>query len=336
MLPRLFLLVNLVLLGHWAGAQQDSLRQDTVVRQTVAPRRQPQRPRNPVAKPKPGLQDSLQRILDSGAAFGIDSLAQAARDTNFVPPPLVQRLRFDSVLLSRHPFYKFKNPVRRMESVRVRSNGKEDLFYCSLGLLLFFALIRNGFSRYLQDLVRLFFRSSLKQRQAKEQLMEAYLPSLLLNLLFIISGSLFLSLVLRQWKLGLNYNFWMLLVYCGIGLASIYFVKFLTLKICGWIFRVMEATDTYTFIVFTTNKVVGIMLIPFIILLAFTTGGMSQVALTLSVILLGGLFLYRYFLSYLSIRRQLKLNFFHFTLYLLAFEVLPLLLINKLLLQFLG
>jgi hypothetical protein len=45
---------------------------------------------------------------------------------------------------------------------------------------------------------------------------------------------------------------------------------------------------------------------------------------------------YRYFLSYVTIHRQIRINFLHFIIYLAAFEIAPLLLINKLLLTILG
>jgi hypothetical protein len=48
------------------------------------------------------------------------------------------------------------------------------------------------------------------------------------------------------------------------------------------------------------------------------------------------LFLYRFYLSFATIERQLKISFFHFLLYLIGFEIVPLLLINKLLFRFLG
>jgi hypothetical protein len=339
MVRSVVLLACFLFLARPAGAQVDTAPQrvDTAAPvQTVQPPRSPAR--RPQVRPRPKPDTSLlvrdsSVLTDSGRAR--DS-SLFIIDTNFIPAPLVVPLRFDSILLTGHPFYQFRNPVRRMESVRVRTEGKEYLFYSVAGLLLFFALLRNVFGRYLQDLFRLFFRSSLKQRQAKEQLMEAYMPSLLLNLLFVLSGALFLSLMLRQFRLGLNYSFWLLLLYCASGLTLIYLVKFLTLKLCGWIFRVGEATDTYTFIVFTTNKVIGIALLPFILLLAFTTGATYQVAFTLSLLLVGGLFVYRYFLSYSSVQRQVRLSLFHFGLYLCAFEILPLLLINKLLFHFLG
>jgi hypothetical protein len=165
--------------------------------------------------------------------------------------------------------------------------------------------------------------------------MEAPLPSLLFNLIFINSGALFLNLLFQHFKLGGAYNFWLLFLYTIVGLTAMYFIKFLSLKICGWLFRLSEATDAYTFIVFTTNKILGIALLPFIVLLSFTNGLLYQVSFTISLIVVAVLFTYRFFLSYGAIHKQVRINFFHFLLYLLAFEFAPLLLINKALLDFL-
>ncbi len=242
---------------------------------------------------------------------------------------------FDSLIFKTHPFYHFENPVNKISTKRDWI-GKEAFFYITIALLIFFALIRNVFSKYLEDLFRLFFRTTLRQRQIKEQMMEVPLPSLLLNIFFILSGALYLNLVLRHYQLGEQYNFWILLMYCIVGFAFIYIVKFITLKLCGWLLKLSEATDNYIFIVFAANKILGIALLPFIVLLSFTAGLVSEIALTLSLMIVGFLFLYRFYLSYASIHKLVKLEFFHFLLYLLAFEIAPLLLINKLLFIFLG
>lgn len=249
-----------------------------------------------------------------------------------VEPPYI---RFDTLLYKQHPYFKIDNPIRFIAPERVWQ-GKDGLFYASIGLLLFFAFIRNVFQRYLQDLFRLFFRTTLKQRQVKEQMMASPLPSLLLNILFMLSGGLFITLLLQYYGLGEQYGFWQLLLYAAAGLGVIYLVKFITLKLCGWLFRLSEATDAYTFIVFTTNKVLGIAWLPFIILMVFTHGLSQQLFITAALIITGGVFLYRFFLSYATIHKSIKLNPFHFILYLCAFEIAPLLLINKLLFTYLS
>jgi len=75
---------------------------------------------------------------------------------------------------------------------------------------------------------------------------------------------------------------------------------------------------------------------PFLVMLAFTYGLINVIAMNLSIMVVIALYAYRFFLSYVSLRRQISISFFHFFLYLCAFEVVPLLLINKLLFRFLG
>jgi len=52
--------------------------------------------------------------------------------------------------------------------------------------------------------------------------------------------------------------------------------------------------------------------------------------------LLGGLLIYRLILSFGAVRNQVRVNFFHFFLYLCAFEIAPLLLVYKGLLLYFG
>jgi hypothetical protein len=164
--------------------------------------------------------------------------------------------------------------------------------------------------------------------------MGAPLPSLLFNILFVLSAALFVTLLLQRFHLGDEYNFWILFAYSILGLMIIYTVKFLVLKLFGWILAISEATNTYIFIVFTTNKILGISLLPFIVGLALMDNSFSEVVFSLSLCLLGALFLYRFYLSFVSVQKQVSMNAFHFLLYIAAFEIAPLLLINKLLVSF--
>ncbi len=212
--------------------------------------------------------------------------------------------------------------------------SKDWLFYLLLLLLILFALLRRSFSKYFDDLFRLFFRTTLKQRQIKEQLMQTPLPSILLNIFFVISAGLYASFVLEYFHLNPTPNFWILFLYCCAGLASIYLVKFLGLKVMGWLFGMKEAADAYIFVVFIINKMIGILLLPFLILLAFSVGNIYLAGLALSWCLVGGLIIYRFILTYTAVRNQVKVNLFHFFLYLCAFEIAPLLLIYRALLLF--
>jgi hypothetical protein len=277
-----------------------------------------------VLDPRPAL-DSLQ-------ADSLSKISSPIRDS--LRPVLQYPFTSDSFLYRKRFFFSFTDPVRYSISER-RWEGKEVVFYSVVALLLVFALIKNSFRRYMADLFSSYFRTTVRQRQIKEQLLQNPLPSVLFNVFFVLSGGLFLALLFQRFALAGEAPFWMLALYAALALAVIYVGKFVVLKFFGWAFGLKDFTETYIFIVFSTNKILGIVLLPFVVLLGFAEGALGAAATTLGLIVVAGLFAYRYFLSYISISRTVQLNFFHFLLYLAAFEVLPLLLINKLLFVFL-
>ena len=84
------------------------------------------------------------------------------------------------------------------------------------------------------------------------------------------------------------------------------------------------------------NKMMGILLIPFLLILSFANATVVDVGITVSIGLIGLLYLYRYLVSFSAIRNKLKVNALHFFLYLCAVEVLPLLLIYKGLINYIA
>lgn len=250
-----------------------------------------------------------------------------AWDINMAIPLSIQ-------VLKHHPYYGFGSPSVVVYTGRKKFEGKDGLFYLLIGLLLAFAFLRQAFPKYFNDLFRLLFRTTLKQKQVREQLMQTPLPSLLLNAFFVISTGLYIAVLLRHFNHAPVANFWLLFVYCVLGLAIVYTVKFIGLKISGWIFNMKEGADTYIFIVFIINKVIGVFLLPFLVLLTFMQGNAFLIALVLSWCGIGVLLIYRFLLTYTAVRNQVRFNPFHFFLYLCAFEIAPLLLIYKALLFF--
>ena len=249
---RKFLILVLVVFSGLGAFSQDSLNPVRVDSQP--PKRVVRRP-PPKPKPDSLAVDSLS-ILDSTAVSKIDRIT----GIRSLPPP---RSGFN---FSSHPFFNFTKAVR-LSTTKKEWIGKEPLFYSIIGLLIFFALIKNGFHRYVEDLLKSYFRTTVKQKQLKDQLMQSPLPSMLLNIFFVLSIGMFIALALQHFRLGTDIPFWYLYFYCVVGLLAIYAVKYVTLKLLGWVFQVSEATEGYIFIVFTTNKVLGMFLIPFLVVL---------------------------------------------------------------------
>lgn len=273
----------------------------------------------------PPANDSVSKkpVIDSGWVI--------PSGISFSSPQFLQEV------LKHHPYFGFKTkPVSLPKSDLRKVTGKELLFYLLVFLLIVFAFLKRVFPKYFGDLFRLFFRTTLKQLQIRDQLMQTPLPSLLMNGFFVVSGGLYITFLLRHFKLNQVNNFWLLFLYCCLGLSAAYFVKFIGLKVSGWLFNMKEAADSCIFIVFIVNKMIGILLLPFLVLLAFALGDVYSVGLTISWCLVAGLLAYRFILTYTVVRNQVKVNPFHFFLYLCAFEIAPLLLIYKGLLLYFG
>lgn len=207
--------------------------------------------------------------------------------------------------------------------------GKEYLFYLLTGLVMVLAFLRFFYPRYFSNLFRVFFNTSLRQSQLTDQLLQAKLPSLFYNLFFIISGGLFSYLLLSHFHWIDTPLQWRTAAICIGVLGVAYSMKYATLKFTGWITGYTDPVNTYIFIVFLISKIIGIILVPIIILLAFSAPQIAQVAVTASLLMIAFMLLLRFVRSYSILQYQLKISRYHFLLYILGVEILPILLVYK-------
>lgn len=352
-----FLFLFLLLLGAAATAQTDTARprpvkqlprglprtRDTnaVIRRVPATVR-PATPRRDtvVAAKKDSLVkpavDTLALRRDSLAADSVrrrtDSLHQAAilaaRPLTWEQDTLFRRILQAKYLPLNEP------PVFMISAIWDRETD-DYLFYLLTGLVLFLAFIRASFPKYFQQLFRMLFQTSFRQKQTREQLAQNMMPSLLMNLLFMLVAGTFIAVVVKQKNLT-DLLFWYVFLYCVAGLIILYSFKFLFLRFTGWVFHVGEASETYIFIVFLVNKLLAVLLLPLLWLIAFSSGDFNVVVLTATLCIAGFLLLYRYFIALASVRDMLRVSAFHFFIYLCGVEILPIILIYKVLLSKTG
>jgi hypothetical protein len=273
--------------------------------------------------------DSLVKAFRTDSLYK-DSIRIATIKNNLLRDSL-ERYAYDR--LYTHRYLPLQAPaISRVIKERQRED-KDELFYILMAALFYFAAIRLAFPKYFQNIFKLFFQPSFRQSQTREQLLQNNLPSLLFNLFFIVATSLYTAFIFDRYNV-MPLSFWTIWFYAAITITLLYGFKYLFLVFSGWVFNVKAATDTYIFIIYLINKIVGVLLIPFLFILAFSTDQIVSIAVTVSLVIIGLLFLYRYILSYTPIRKDIKVSPLHFSLYLLGFEIVPLLLIYRLLVDF--
>ncbi len=234
-----------------------------------------------------------------------------------------------------HPYLPFSKTAFFQYAPERTPVNRDAIFYILVVLVALLAVIRLAFPKYLKNLFLLILQTSVRQKQTREQLLQNNLASVMLNILFFVSGGIYIALFI-QYKAWVALPFYQLILYSSSILFIIYIGKYLFLLFSGWVFNASEATSSYTFIVFLVNKVLGIVIIPFLLVLTYSPAPFVQIAITISTGAAFVLFLYRYLISFGIIRLNLKVSALHFFLYLCAVEVLPLLLIYKLLLKYIA
>lgn len=319
----LFTLLHILGFGQDTGVQQklqdssplkpnvvthsDSLKKDSVKKKIVR--------KIPVKKDSVVLALAKAKLADSLRKDSLirDSIKQAA---------------VQAVVKKKPP----EKKVILMQGSRKAVANTDVIFYILVFILLFLGLIKTSFPRYFDSIFTLSFQATFRQTQTREQMAQNFFPAFMLNILFILCGGLFITLFAKsnQWS---ELPLWELFVYATSILLVIYLIKYMVISFTGWVFNAKEAAAEYRFVVFLINKLMGIIMIPLLFLIAYADVKTSGIAVTIVICLVVFSLIIRYLVSLARIRKNLSITAFHFFIYLCAVEIMPLLVIYKVLFQ---
>lgn len=233
-----------------------------------------------------------------------------------------------------HPILKHldSEPIMQVESYRAPKNLEIPFLISIIGLLLT-ALLFYRNRGYLYHLITAFKNPNLTQRQLKEMIQQNSLVNSIFNLLALLSFAFYAFVFLKQTQVKLINNWSDSQLLIGLILAFVigYSLRVLFQKLIGYIFEISEEMNIYVFQLLLTAKILGILLIPFTVLLYFGEGDYLNTILYLSIFLILVSLLLKYLRSGFLFKAFIGFSKFHFILYLCASEILPFLILLKLL-----
>lgn len=235
-------------------------------------------------------------------------------------------------IVSHHPLFSDNHVLREFR--QIYNDGSFD-FYLVLTLLLCFGAMRFFNPRYFQYLIRAFRSPSLSIQQLKDQIEKAVLPNLIMNILFASSLGIYIFFAFKVF-LPQRYSLYSPSLLIGIIICSLmllYSAKYIVMIFSGWVFNVKSVVGHYMYNVMLINKVMSIALLPFIVLLAFTSSAIATPAAIVSFVLIAVLLINRYIRSWQVLGQFFQYGKFHFFAYLCASEILPMALLTKLLMH---
>ena len=119
------------------------------------------------------------------------------------------------------------------KGMRCKEIKRTDLiFYVLIFIIFFLALIKSSFPKYFNSIFSLSFQATFRQTQTREQMSQNFFPAFMLNVLFILSGGLFITLFAQFYK-WTKIPFWQLFVYSTVILGIVYSDKIF----CNFFYR---------------------------------------------------------------------------------------------------
>lgn len=262
--------------------------------------------------------------------------APGALPLSFVPDSVMNEQQRLTYLLAHNRYFSHSN-TRIPGIIHLRKYKSQDaIFYTVLMLFFLLGVIRISFSKYFHDLFTAFLNPTLSQRQLKDQLSQTPIPSLLLNVFFAISTGTFIFLLLKQYHYFEVSNPIYLIPIFILLIAVIYLFKYIFLRLSAWLFGFTDLLSNYIFTLFLINKIIGIVLLPCILFIAFAPPNWASASISCSLVFISSMLIYRYVRAYGLVRHHISFSKFHFFLYLCGFEIAPVLILGKVVLIWLN
>lgn len=223
-----------------------------------------------------------------------------------------------------HPVHAAPIPVIRRTA---------DWFTIALVIIVIaFAWIRAFYFKIFRQLVSAFFSNTISNQIVRDENILVQRASILMSFIFYLTSSLFLyqvSIYFNWQNRFIGEGFIRFLVFC-LTIAFAYSIKMVILKGLGEVFKLDKPVATYIFNIFLINNILGIILIPIVVAIAYVVTLSSGIIIYTGIAIVIIAFIYRLVRAFLIWMTLPGVSLFYLIVYFCTLELAPLLIIIKL------
>ena len=195
--------------------------------------------------------------------------------------------------------------------------------------LYIFSFIKVVYNKYIVQVLYSLINYQAAVRLLRDRNVLFRNMAVVLNFVFTINAGLFVYFLIDYFKLGQLYSNSLLCFLLYSFLIFIFFnLKFIICKIVGYVFSVNDIFEEYTHNEKLSNKNIGLLLFPVIILIPYVPTFMKPVILYAGLAIIIVLLAFRAFRAFQIIIRR-EVSSFYLILYLCTIEILPLIIMVK-------
>ncbi|MGB1205400.1 MAG: DUF4271 domain-containing protein [Chitinophagales bacterium] len=203
------------------------------------------------------------------------------------------------------------------------------LFYILASVFLFLIVTRQIFTTYIDKMYKSFFNANLAKQFFNDFSHNNPLLNVLLHLNIVLVLSTFVYLSMRFFNKLHTVDNQQLMLIIFFATAVYIAIRRLLLGFSAFILPVKESIQFYIFNLKLLNNMLVVVLLPFLILLAFANDTLAYFAYYTILLILFAFILYLLRRGSIIGKDYIIFHKFHFFLYLCTFEIVPLLILYK-------
>ena len=217
----------------------------------------------------------------------------------------------------------------------LNSDNTTWLSFLLLFVLLIFATVKAGWSKYIQNLFQSIVNYSTAERMFRERNYSFSHGAFRLDVVFYLVFSVFLFQLINFFRLDFTAGGYTLYIFCLAGTFVYFLAKKLLYKYTGFLFENTNETSEFLFNLNNTNRVTGMVLIPVVALLAFSPFSSLKIPVIIGILIVAAIYFLLVFRGVVILLRK-QFSILYLFLYFCTLEFLPLVLVYKLLFDLVG
>ncbi len=293
------------------------------------------------------LKDTLKFPADNGIVLSKPVSNPASTGKKFTPQDNIQKnlkiqdsfeinLKHDSIppvsfiKEQKVPVILYSNPTLSSANITTNNYMHDWYFLIIVAVLIALAWIRIMYNKFLNSLFENSFNYVATSKTYNERTVIHKRVNLIFNLIYIVNGSLFLLLLSKffKWNIIISGDFKLFTSFIGL-LLSLMLLRSILMRLIGYIFNRYSLFSEFIFHFFIYNKLLGIALTPFILFIPYTLGLPRIILIYTALFVVGIIYILKIIrVIIFSIKNVVLL--FYLILYLCTLEILPVLVILKL------
>jgi len=217
----------------------------------------------------------------------------------------------------------------------LNSDNTTWLSFLLLFVLLIFATVKAGWSKYIQNLFQSIVNYSTAERMFRERNYSFSHGAFRLDVVFYLVFSVFLFQLINFFRLDFTAGGYTLYIFCLAGTFVYFLAKKLLYKYTGFLFENTNETSEFLFNLNNTNRVTGMVLIPVVASLAFSPFSSLKIPVIIGILIVAAIYFLLVFRGVVILLRK-QFSILYLFLYFCTLEFLPLVLVYKLLFDLVG